>query len=270
MSRWRMVDGTDALQAYYARGEEADRLATGLGRLEFLRTVEVIERTLPPPPAVVADIGGGPGRYTTWLSTAGYTVVHRDLVADHVSHVRSQHRDVDSCVGDARQLDVADDSVDVVLLLGPIYHLRERGDRVRALQEARRIVRPAGSVHIAAISRWAARLDGILVQRLHERYPALTAIVADAERTGWMPPAHDAAFTCATHTPSDLRDEVDESGLRLESLASLEGIAFALGDLDERIDDPSQRALLLDTLRALESIPDLLGVGPHMLATARR
>src|SRR3954468_8667423 len=63
-----------------------------------------------------------------------------------------------------------------------------RSERFQRPWTVRRIVRPGGIVHIAVISRWAARLDGILVQRLHERYPTLTAVVADAERTGWMPP----------------------------------------------------------------------------------
>jgi SAM-dependent methyltransferase len=260
---------SDAMQAYYARGEERERLSAGVGRLEFLRTVEVIERTLPPAPAVVADIGGGPGRYTDWLLDLGHTVIHRDVVVDHVEQVLSRHRSLDARVGDARSLDVPDESVDAVLLLGPLYHLPDTAGRVQALREARRIVRDGGFVYAAAISRWAARLDGILVQRLHETHAGLLEIVDQAERTGWLRPAHEAAFTCATHMPADLKSELVEAGLRVESLVSVEGIAFALADLDERMNDPDQRALVLDTLRAVESVPDLLGVGPHLLATAR-
>jgi SAM-dependent methyltransferase len=259
----------DVLHAYYARGQERDRLAHGVGRLELLRTIDVIERSLPPAPAVVADIGGGPGRYTDWLIDVGHTVLHRDLVAEHVQDVQSRHPQLDTRVGDARSLDLPDDCADVVLLLGPIYHLRERSDRLQALREARRIVRGNGTVYVAAISRWAARLDGILVQRLHEIHPGLIEIVDEAERTGWVRPAHDGGFTCATHTPTDLRAEISDAGLRLDALVSLEGIGFALADIDARLDDPVQRALVLDTLRSVEAVPDLLGVGPHLLATAR-
>jgi SAM-dependent methyltransferase len=266
-----MVESTaDAMQAYYARGEERDRLAAGVGRIEFMRTAEVIGRTLPAAPAVIADIGGGPGRYTDWLADQGYAVIHRDVVVDHVEQVRSRHPDVDTKVGDACALDLPDGCVDVVLLLGPLYHLRERGDRVQALREAHRIARAGGVVHAAAISRWAARLDGILVQRLHEIHPGLVELVGEAERTGWMRPAHDSAFTCATHTPASLTSEVEDAGLTLDSLVSVEGIAFALADIDERSSDPAQLTLVMDTLRVLESVPDLLGVGPHMLVTARR
>jgi len=265
-----MVDD-EALQAYYGRGEELDRLSQGVGRVEFLRTIDVVGRTLPPPGAVIADIGGGPGRYTDWLVESGYEVVHRDLIADHVEHVKARHRTgVDAAVGDARDLDLADDSVDAVLLLGPLYHLYDRDDRLRALAEARRIVRPGGRVHGAAISRWATRMDGMLVKRVHLVYPVIAELIDEVERTGVMPPLHETSFTAYTHTAAELRDDVAACGLVLESLVSVEGISFALSDIDERLDDPDERALLLDSLRAVESVPDLIGVGPHMLASAQK
>ena len=109
----------------------------------------------------------------------------------------------------------------------------------------------------------------MLVKRLHELHPGLPAAVDEMERTGWLEPVHHGAFTCATHTPDEVREEIADAGLALEGLVSVEGIAFALGDIDERMNDPVQRALVLDTIRTLESVPDLLGVGPHLLATAR-
>jgi SAM-dependent methyltransferase len=266
-----MVDAAqEELQAYYARGQEAARLEHGAGLVEYLRTVEIMQRTLPAAPAVVADIGGGPGRYTDWLVERGFQVIHRDLVAEHVHDVASRHSGVDTRVGDARDLDLADDSVDAVLLLGPIYHLRERHDRVQALREARRIVRRTGVVLVAAISRWGGRLDGMLVQRLHEIRPAFASIVEEGERTGWIRAAHEAGFSCATHRPDELRAEIEDAGLKIETLVSLEGVSFALSDLDERLDVPDERQLLLDTLRRLDTVPELLGVGPHLLAVARR
>src|SRR5580698_11544350 len=147
---------TPAMHAYYELGKEADRLgARGPGRLEFERTKEIVLRDLPPAPAVVADIGGGPGRYTHWLAGLGYQVVHRDLMPLHVAQVerdRAADARIDSAVADARDLDLADASVDAVLLLGPLYHLEQRPDRVAALAEARRIARPGAPVFAAAIN----------------------------------------------------------------------------------------------------------------------
>jgi hypothetical protein len=62
-----------AMRTYYERGEEEARLAvSAAGLLEFERTKEIVLRHLPSPPAVVADIGGGPGRYTHWPPPAGH------------------------------------------------------------------------------------------------------------------------------------------------------------------------------------------------------
>src|SRR5260370_24619998 len=69
-----------ALRAYYERGMERERLSDGRGDLEFTRTTEIVLRRLPAAPAVVADIGGGPGRYTLWLASLGYQGEHRDLM----------------------------------------------------------------------------------------------------------------------------------------------------------------------------------------------
>ena len=261
----------DALQAYYARDEERDRLDRGVGRLEFARTIEILQRTLPAPGAVVADIGGGPGRYTDWLVAAGYDVIHRDLVAHHVEQVAARHGGgVDTAVGDACALDLADGSADAVLLLGPLYHLDERADRVRALAEARRVVRAGGVVHAAAISRWAPRLHGMLVDHVHVEHPAIVTMIEEVERSGHMPPVHDGAFTGYAHTPAELSDEVRQAGLELESVLAVEGVGFALADLDERMDDPTERALLMDVLRKLESVPELRGLGTHLLAIGHK
>lgn len=265
------------LEAYYLRGEEAARLeASAVGVLEFERSKEVILRRLPPAPAVVADIGGGPGRYTRWLAELGYQVEHRDLMPLHVAQVldglgeAAAAARVRSAVGDALDLDLGDASVDAVLLLGPIYHLRRRADRIAALREAGRIVRPGGPVFVAAISRWAPRLDGLLKHQLYLKYPTFWDQLVGWERTGWGEPFHEAAFTAYFHRPSQLRQEVRASGLEVADLVGLEGAANLLDDLDERMADPQARAVVFDTARATERVPELLGIGPHLMATAVR
>ena len=165
---------------------------------------------------------------------------------------------------------MADESADAVLLLGPLYHLDEPADRVRALAEARRVVRHGGVVHAAAISRWAPRLHGMLIEHVHVEHPAIVTMIEEVERSGHMPPVHDGAFTGYAHTPAELGEEVGRSGLDLEGVLAVEGIGAALADLDERLDDPTERALLMDVLRAVESVPELLGLGPHLLAVGRR
>jgi SAM-dependent methyltransferase len=191
-------------------------------------------------------------------------------------HVRQLGEDADgigglrTAVGDARDLDLEDASVEAVLLLGPLYHLRRRADRLRALAEARRVVRPGGPVFAAAISRWAPRLDGVLAERLYEVYPHLRELVPDVERTGLLPPLGPGSFSGFCHQPQQLRSELRDAGLAVVDLVSVEGPASLLGDLVERWDDPVAREVILDTARAVERVPELLGIGPHLLATGVR
>src|SRR6478735_8445019 len=132
----------DAL-SYYEDGHELERLATW-GWLELDRTKELLGRVLPPAGARVLDVGGGPGVYAEWLAGLGYRVHLVDPVPLHVEQAaeRSSRAGLTftASVGSADPLAEDDESVDVVLLLGPLYHLTDHADRVAALREARRVL----------------------------------------------------------------------------------------------------------------------------------
>jgi ubiquinone/menaquinone biosynthesis C-methylase UbiE len=137
---------------YTARFSEDDRLrGRAHGVLERVRTQELIARFLPPAPAVVLDVGGATGVHAEWLADGGYEVHVVDPIEEHVAQ-GCRLPGVTAEVGDARALMQGDASQDAVLLLGPLYHLLERRDRLSALREARRVARPGAPVLAAAIS----------------------------------------------------------------------------------------------------------------------
>jgi hypothetical protein len=104
---------------------------------------------------------------------------------------------------------------------------------------------------------------------LSETYPDLPELAAEVERTGQLPPLGPGSFSGFCHRPRQLRAELRGAGLTVADLVSVEGPAFLLADLAERLADPAARAVVLDTARAVERIPELLGIGPHLLAPAR-
>src|ERR1051325_10887532 len=115
----------DEIAGYYARGFENDRLTEGDGALELARTQSLLMRHLPSPPATIADVGGGPGRYAVWLAERGSRVNLTAPVPLHVEQARAAAEAsgvtlAAAEVGDARTLTLADASVDAVLLLGPL------------------------------------------------------------------------------------------------------------------------------------------------------
>jgi ubiquinone/menaquinone biosynthesis C-methylase UbiE len=162
---------------YYGLGAEHHRLREPGGRLEFVRTQELLSRFLPSPPAIVVDVGGGAGVHAVPLAAAGYELELLDPVELHVeqalAHAREQRVRLRAHVGDAIRLPYPDASVDAELLLGPLYHLTERDARLTALAEARRVLRSGGLLAAAAISRFASTFDelarGFLADARFER-----------------------------------------------------------------------------------------------------
>jgi SAM-dependent methyltransferase len=155
-----------AISDHYLTGYERARVAGADPALEFVRSLELLERLLPPPPARVLDIGGGPGTYAGPLARRGYQVHLLDPVPLHVTQARDLAASdpaagFTAATGDARDLTEAGGSQDAVLLFGPLYHLTEAADRRRALAEARRVLRPGGRLLAVGISRFASLLDGL-------------------------------------------------------------------------------------------------------------
>ncbi|MEU7741187.1 class I SAM-dependent methyltransferase [Nonomuraea sp. NPDC049158] len=151
---------TKLMEHYTKETSESTRLTRPPhGRLEYLRTQELLRRTLMPPPARILDVGGGTGVHAQWLAADGYEVQLVDPVHTHVEAAAALPG-VSAEVGDARHLSAQDQSADVVLLLGPIYHLTGPADRAQALAEAQRVLRLGGLVLAAVISRCRPRPRG--------------------------------------------------------------------------------------------------------------
>jgi 2-polyprenyl-3-methyl-5-hydroxy-6-metoxy-1,4-benzoquinol methylase len=122
---------------YYQEVAEEERLALGPSQLEFARTKESVLRHLPAAPATILDVGGAAGAYALWLAEMGYQVHLIDPVLRLVEEARrrseaSPNRICTCQVGDARELTFSDGVAHGVLLLGPLYHLTDSADRLRA------------------------------------------------------------------------------------------------------------------------------------------
>lgn len=249
---------------YYAQGREDGRLRYGAGRLELLRTQDILRRVLPEPEGRLLDVGGASGVHAQWLASDGWSVELVDPVPLHVEQATAV-RGIVARLGDARALDVPDASVDVVLLLGPLYHLPDVIDRRGVLAETRRVLRPGGMAVVATINRYAALHDHLHRGGWFE--PWRRARLALTAATGLVEPGGD--FTTAyLHQPGEAAAEVAECGFRVTGQYGVEGTAWLMSDLDAVLDDPDRLAALLAALRTVESEPTLLGVSGHLLTAA--
>ena len=261
---------------YYREGNEEHRLTSSLGRLERIRTLEILERLLPAPPSRVLDIGGGTGVYALPLASRGYRVHLIDPVPLHVERARTLSEESktpleSASIGDARSLGLPDAIFDAALLFGPLYHLTDRRDRIDALAEARRVLVPGGLLLSAYISRFASACDGIQEGSLRD---AAFAAIVERDLTDGVhqnPTGRPEWFTTAYfHRPDEIRPEIEAAGLRFEKLIAVEGPGWMNQDLDAWLDDATARERLLQVLRRVETEPSLMGASAHLISSARR
>ena len=271
--------GTEPLRdvvEYYERYAEESRLEQGPSRLEFERTRDILTRVLPAPPARVVDVGGAAGVYSAWLAASGYDVRLLDgsprLVAEARKRNATLTRQITALdVGDARALPYEDGSAEIVLVMGPLYHLPSRDDRLAALREAMRVLVPGGVMAVAAISRFASALDGLARGLAVD--PAFVQMrdrdLADGQHRN--PTGRADYFTTAyLHRPEELATELTASGCLDTRVLGVEGPAWLVADFDRRWADRVLRDDMMAVARAVEAEPAMLGVSAHLLGIGRK
>ena len=221
---------------YYDRGDEQDRL-TAANRLELLRTQELLERCLPPAPAADPRRRWRPGRVRrvadrAWLRRRAHrprAAPRRAGPAPAAVRTRGSATPARSTGPTARRTPS--------LLMGPLYHLVDRDERLQAWREAARVVRPGGVV---------GRRADLAVRRADRRgrpraSPSTRCSDAVAHRcaaTGVLAPTKGVGFTTAYfHHPDEIADEVADAGLELDAVYGIEGPGEWMADLDARLDD---------------------------------
>ena len=262
---------------HYAEGREKSRLSQGAGALEKERTLDILSRYLPSRPAVVADVGGGPGEYAEWLLESGYHVHLIDPVPTHVEQARERMEDITlpatySVVeGDARKLPWENESVDAVLLMGPLYHLTEEEDRIQVFKEAFRVLKSGGKVFAVGISRFASTMDGWASKNLDDPkfYQLVRRDLEDGQHRN--PQNNPEYFTTAYfHHPEELPRELLDGGFHFKKLIAIEGPIWVSNNLNHFWEDSLRRAQLMGLLRTIEEERTLIGASAHFMAIGQK
>jgi ubiquinone/menaquinone biosynthesis C-methylase UbiE len=265
------------IQEYYEQFDEAKRLDEADSQIEKLRTQEILQRYLPPPPAVILDIGGGAGVYAFWLSERGYQVHLVDGVPRHIAQAEETAQQLGGNplasikLGDARHIEHTDNFADGLLLFGPLYHLTERSDRILALREAHRALRSGGVVLAAGINRFASIILALQEGLVDD--PDFAPIYEQDMRYGQhRNPTNDLNYftTAFFHYPQELIDEIKAAGFRFEVLLAIEGPARIMKDFTDQWQNSVIQERLLRITRLVEAEPSLWGVSPHIMAIGKK
>lgn len=137
----------EALNEYYSHYDEEGRLLSRAGSVEFLTTIRYIEKYLQKGMHIL-EIGAATGRYSHYLARKGYAVDAVELIPHNIEIFKQNTQpgeDIRIFQGNALNLDMLDDEqYDMVLLLGPMYHLYTLTDHRKAFSEALRVLKKGG------------------------------------------------------------------------------------------------------------------------------
>lgn len=262
------------ISSFYTQSEEESRLKLGLGPLEFERNKDLISRYLPAASGTIADVGGGPGHYASWLSTFGHQVILIDPVAKHIQQAEKRSKQskfkFQSFLGEARALPLADQSADLVILHGPLYHLQKLDERIAALKEASRVLKPDGTILGFAINKAASTVAALQSGMIHlpEVFDMCKKELLSGEH---QPPAAFPGMLAQAffHSPSSLLSEFKLAGLHPMALFAVEGMAWMDNNYFESWATPAKRQRLLELLKLTEGDQELLCFSPHMMLAAK-
>ncbi|MGI6344935.1 MAG: class I SAM-dependent methyltransferase [Bacillota bacterium] len=263
---WKMIrsisDEAERVNAIYRMFDEDTRLnRSRAARVEFLTTVRYVEKYLRPGSSVL-DLGAGAGEYSLYFASQGYAVTAIELAERNVEAFRRKIQpgmNIDLRQGNALDLKAfADNSFDVVLLLGPLYHLENEADRLTCIREALRVCKPGGVVFFAFISN-----DMVIITEFMYRpdffredtYDHTTFKVVD--------------FPFVFFTVDQAREMLRKAGVDIIAEVAADGLSELLADKINAMDEYSYQQWLRYHFYCCEK-PEMLGRSNHLLFIGRK
>ena len=262
------------VEGFYDNSAEREWQRLERHRTEYSVTMRALTEYLPPPPARVLDVGGGPGRYSITLTQMGYGVTLLDLSRGLLEFARAKAGEygvsLESYVhGNALDLSsFSEGRFDAVLLMGPLYHLVRAEERQRAVAEAYNTLRRGGVVFASAITRYApirsAAVNG--PDWILERQPPASELLS----TGMYISAPDGPFTDAYFAmPTEVAPLLEGAGFETLDLIGCEGV---ISLIEEAVNETTGKLweAWVDLNYRLGKDPSVHGAVEHLLYIGRK
>lgn len=260
------MDNVTDLETYYNKFNEEKRLDSRHGQVEFITSMKYIHKYLkeieqekPKEEIRILDVGAATGRYSIPLAREGYDVTAVELVKHNLSRLKAKGSAVKAYQGNAMKLKrFADNSFDVVLVFGPMYHLHEKEEKLKALSEAKRVTRPGGLVFAAYIMNEYS----VITYAIKERH------IKEGVEKGML----DEHFHCTRRAnelysfvrTEDIEDLNREAGLGRIQVVAADGAANYIRTFLNALDE-EEFQLFLDYHLATCERADLLGASGHLV-----
>lgn len=154
------------LKEYYSSYDEEGRLINRPGSVEFLTTTKYIDKYIKPGDRIL-EVGAATGRYSLHYAREGYQVDSIELILHNIEQFKkNMTTDMNVTINQGNACDLSryeDNTFDITLILGPLYHLYNIEDKLKAIQEAYRVTKPDGIIYLAFIMNDAVILDWGLI-----------------------------------------------------------------------------------------------------------
>ena len=254
------------LEAYYNKFCEDKRLTRKHGNVEFITSMKYIHKYLQEfsKDAKILDIGAGTGRYSIALSEEGYDVTAVELVKYNLGILKQKNSNVKAYQGTALNLKrFKDESFDVTLLFGPMYHLYSFEDKVKALSEAKRVTKTNGIILVAyCMNEYSIILHGFKDNHIKESI-ANGKVNADFRVTPKPEDLYDYVRL------EDIESYNAATGLERIQIVSADGPANYMRQVLNAMDEETYDLFIQYHLSTCER-PELLGASAHTLDILRK
>ncbi len=252
----------ERISAIYDLFNEETRLTrTKAARVEMLTTVRTIERHLRPGMKIL-ELGAGTGEYSLYFARKGYSVTALDIADSNLQKLESKIRTgirLELCKGDARDLSAfAPESFDIVLVLGPLYHMESEDEGVRCAREALRVCKPGGFQFFAFISN-----DMVVLTEFACRPRFFAEDSYDHQSF------HVKGFPFYFHTVEEAEALLRKAGVRITRAVAADGVSELMADRINALDDADYEQYLRYHFYCCEK-RELLGHSNHLLFVGQK
>ncbi len=254
---------TAKLDAYYNKFNEEKRLNSRHGQVEYQVSMSYIHRYLKPGDRIL-DIGAATGRYSIPLFEEGYSVTAVEPVQHNLGRLKAKKPELPAYKGDARKLKrFPDESFDLVLLFGPMYHLIDDRDKLLALKEAKRVAKKGGLV----LAAYVMNEYSILTYGFREQHILEIQEQGKIDDSWRVKPDQEDLYDYVRL--EDINRLNEAAGMERICIFSPDGPANHMRRELNRLTEEEFRAFIRYQMSVAER-PDLLGAGGHLVDVLRK
>ena len=246
------------LVKYYNKFNEDKRLNTKHGQIEFKTAIHYIDKFIKKNNRIL-DIGAGTGKYSVYYSTKGYDVTAVELVKHNLKVIEKNNKDIKCIHANALDLSmIKDNTYDITLLFGPMYHLISYEDKLKALNEAKRVTKKNGYIFISyCMNEYALITHGFINNNIINEIDN-KRVNKDYKITS----KEDDLYSFVRL--EDINKLLKDSKLKREIILSQDGCAEFIKKVINKMDDKTLDIFFDYHLKTCER-PELLGSGRHIL-----